>query len=112
LATAIQRHGSDCSAACGGIINAEADLLDNDWFDVMNRVTKDAIAEVKTTTPVPLQTVNIEFIDVTSYLTVGSCSKHGRHLNGLYDGLPLSAFHPTQLGYDEYYRALKDNLAR
>ena len=53
-----------------GMSNAEADFIDNDYFGLMNAISKDVVTELQATAPVPGVVLDIEFIDVTTYLTV------------------------------------------
>ena len=94
-----------------GVSNTEADFIDIDYFGLMNAISKDVTTELRATAPVPGVVIDIEFIDVTTYLTVGSCEKDGRHING-FGALPPGSYHPSQSGYDQYFHALVDNLAQ
>ena len=106
-----QRKGKDCEAF--GVSNELADLLDEDYFGGVNSVSASIAATIKTANP----KVDIKYVDPTDYLTVGSCNpnKDLQHLNGFsLIGLPINAicYHPSQLGYDQYYHALNDSLWR
>jgi len=101
---------------CGsvtGISRSEADWVD-DQCDELNDMLNQAVNTVKGQNP----SVDIEFVDVTSYLTVGACGNgpSNRHVHdkilhsNLLFGTSDSSFHPSQKGYDEYYAAFLASL--
>ena len=109
-----QRHDRGTCHSLG-ISNGEADLLDNVYFGAINEASANVVANIQAENP----NVDMEFIDVDSYLTIGSCSSNDDdddpHLNGVLACFPLpyslASYHPSQKGYNSYYDALVDNLA-
>jgi hypothetical protein len=107
-----RKDGQDCEAF--GMGKAEADLLDDGYFGLINDASAEIVAQVKASVLKELSIdVDIEFIDVSSYPTVGSCQTNDEdslHLRGWDTCFPLPftpiSYHPTQLGYDQYYNAL------
>lgn len=98
---------------CGsvtGINKDEADYMDSLAVQ-LNAAVQNAVLAAKAYKP----SVDIEFVNVYNYLTVGACGDgpnnrhvHDKRLNGVLRS--DSSFHPSQLGYDEYYNALVDSL--
>jgi hypothetical protein len=94
-----------------GISNDEADWLDRQAESLNNHIAA-AVDVVKASYP----TVNLQYVSVYDYLTVGACASFfkKRHVQGLRYMQLLrfspSSCHPTQLGYDAYYSALVDSL--
>ena len=101
---------------CGsvtGVSRNEADWIDNQCVNLNNRIIA-AVNTVKASYP----SVDIEFVNVYNYLTVGACGDgpNNRHVHDkrLHSYWPYktsnSSFHPSQKGYDEYYNALLNSL--
>jgi len=62
--------------------------------------------------PPPPSSVDIEFVDVSSFFSRGACRVFRREVNTIVlDGFSLSdsSFHPSQRGYNKYYEALADS---
>jgi len=92
-----------------GVSSAATQWMD-DMVDEMNSHMASAVATAKSRH----SGVDIEFIDVRSYLTKGACSTSGNHVHSLVlagGGLSPMTFHPSQRGYNQYYNALANGLA-
>lgn len=104
----LMQRDPGCSSVTG-LGRDEADWVD-DQVDVLNDRIQGAVNSVKTSYP----NFDISYVSVINYITVGACGpKSTREVNDkVLDGLKTSdsSFHPTQLGYDAYYRALVDNI--
>jgi len=93
-----QRNGEDCKESLL-IGTGIADLLDDDYFGAINKVSADVIAAIKKNNP----TVDIEFVDVDNYRTIGSCTSKKPHLNGIVGCFPTpyspASYHPSASGF-------------
>jgi len=93
-----------------GLNGGAANWADN-MVDEMNGRITSAVATVKSRFPA----VDIEFVDVSKYLTKGACSTSGQHVHAIVladGGLSPMTFHPHQRGYNQYYAALGNSLGR
>jgi len=98
-----------------GVTGNEARWIDAQ-VDTLNSRIAAAVAAARAAYP----SVNIAFVPVTSYLTVGACfgQGSGAHLNDRVvawsgSGVLLTSdasFHPTKLGYQRYYDAFVASL--
>ena len=98
-----------------GITGNEARWIDQQ-VNTLNSKISAAVAAAKAAYPA----VNIVFVPVTSYLTVGACFGQGSsaHINDRVvawsgSGILLTSdasFHPKKLGYQRYYDALVASL--
>jgi len=101
---------------CGsvtGVSRDEADWIDDQCVLLNNRLSA-AVNAAKANHP----SVDIEFVSVYNYLTVGACGNgpsnrhvHDKRLHSYWPfGSSDSSFHPSQKGYDKYYDALLNSL--
>lgn len=58
---------------------------------------------------------DIEYVSVLDYITKGACADSDERMVNkeviTWSGVSDASFHPTQLGYDQLYRALTDSLS-
>jgi len=99
----------------GGITVAEARWADEETLRLNAMISSSVDRAVNYFRDVVNSSVDISFVDVTSYFTFGACDETDeRQINDLQlSWSPLiseSSFHPTQKGYDGYYRALVASL--
>lgn len=102
-----QRNGDNCNSF--RVSNELADLMDDVYFGAANAASAEVVADLRASNP----GVDIQFVDPDDYLTIGSCGKFNakeQQLLGYQWFLPFASFHPTQLGYTQYYRALVESL--
>lgn len=96
-----------------GISKDEADWIDSQVVVLDNKVSV-VVAAAKTIN----SAVDISFVSVYDYLTVGARGNgaSNRHVyekrlsNNYPWGASDSSFHPSQLGYNEYFQALEESL--
>lgn len=96
-----------------GVSSNEADWIDSQCVTLNNRIIN-AVNTAKNAHP----SVDIEFVSVYNYLTVGACGNgpNNRHVHDkrLHSYFPYktsnSSFHPSQLGYNAYFQALTNSL--
>ncbi|CAB9520111.1 expressed unknown protein [Seminavis robusta] len=105
------------SEANEATIRVLADFFDNEYVGKLNAISQEVVQSIQENPPpFPRDEVDMEFIDVNDYLTMGSCSNAKDYLDlwGFQLGLPtvlsVGAYHPTPRGYDKYYEAVLDNL--
>merc|ERR1711920_138478 len=101
--------------AVGGISTAEARWADEQVDRLNVEISSSVNRAVIYFRDVVNTSVDMSFVDVTSYITFGACAdKKERQINNLqlsWNSLVSSqSFHPTQKGYDGYYRALFNTL--
>lgn len=101
---------------CGsvtGVGRDEADWMDDQVVE-LNQAIEGAISDAANCH----SGVDIEYVEVYNYLTVGACGDgannrhvHDKRLHSYFPwGTSDSSFHPSQLGYNAYYAALCDSL--
>jgi lysophospholipase L1-like esterase len=101
---------SGCSTV-GGISTEEGE-----WADVQVARLNVEIASAVSRAVSDLQnSVDMKFVDVTPYITYGACDHSDRRqINDIElsweSAVSDQSFHPTQKGYDGYYRALLNSL--
>jgi len=98
-----------------GITVAEARWADEESVKVNAMISSSVDRAVNYFRDVANSDVDISFVDVTSYFTFGACdTSDERQINDLQlSWRPIvshQSFHPSQKGYDAYYRALVDSL--
>mmetsp|Transcript_13935 Transcript_13935/g.21508 ORF Transcript_13935/g.21508 Transcript_13935/m.21508 type:complete len:344 (-) Transcript_13935:199-1230(-) len=108
----VMQRDPGCSSVTG-VGRDEADWMD-DQVITLNNVIVGAISDASNCN----SGVDIEYVEVYDYLNVGACGDgasnrhvHDKRLSNHFPwGTSDSSFHPSQLGYDEYYAALCDSL--
>lgn len=108
----IMQRDPGCSSVTG-LSRDEADWIDVQC-DNLNNSLISAVNTVKTSHP----SVDIEFVNVYNYITIGACGNgaSNRQVNDkiLHSYFPWgtsnSSFHPSQKGYNKYYHALLNSL--
>lgn len=89
-----------------------------DWIDAMSDEFNAVMAGAMSTVTSSYPEVDIQYVNVTNYLTMGACeSADQRDVNdevieGHNASISDASFHPTQKGYRRYYEALSDSLRR
>jgi len=94
-----------------GVNKGATQWMDN-MVDELNGHISQAVDVAKSRNP----GVDLQFVDVTEYFTSGACNILSPHVHAialsLENGLSPQSFHPSQRGYNAYYGALANSLAR
>jgi len=101
---------------CGSVTGVSRN--EADWIDVQCVNLNNSLIAAVNSVKASYASVDIEFVNVYNYLTVGACGDgpNNRHVNDkiLHSYWPWktsdSSFHPSQLGYNKYYDALLNSL--
>lgn len=105
---------SGCATVIG-VSTAEANWADEQiarFNSVSSSAVSRAVAYLRDTANLD---VDMRFVDVASYIRFGACdTTENREINDVelswLSAVSDQSFHPTQRGYDAYYRALVDSL--
>jgi hypothetical protein len=93
-----------------GLAASAANWADSQ-VDTLNLRLGQAVAEVRSKVP----GVDIEFVDVTNFITKGACSTGSNEVHGIVmagGGLSPMSMHPSQRGYDKYYEAFGQSMRK
>lgn len=107
-------EGERCDSI--GMNNPESQFLD-DMVEEVNTALSTAVALAAAAATA--NTVDLAFVNVDNYLTVGNCAglfAPERHMRGVVLGwfivpfVSVASYHPTALGYEAYAQAVLDSL--